>query len=399
MNTMHGEEKMKRKISVTITIIVLVALVFSACSKESNISSNNLAVTSNSNEKAYQSDLDAIHPEAYGQTSGLKLEPGSYISIIGRSADTPYWEMVKEGALQAATDMNAILGYKGDDKIKVNYSGPSVRDSVDEQINILDEELARYPVAVGIAIIDAQACKVQFDLAAENGIPVVAFDSGSDYDGIVSMVGTNNEEAAQTAATKLCDVIDDEGEILLLVHDSKSTTGKEREAAITTEIETNHPSVKIVKTIYLDDMEALAKEIAAEKNAALTANDNKVDAATLNETAILQYYLEKYPELVGGICTNVDATQLAVKANASLKNPNSHFMLIGFDGGEAQLQSLENGEISGLVVQNPFGIGYATVVAAARSVLELGNEAQVDTGYTWVTKDNMKNENIQKMLY
>ncbi|MDD3141672.1 MAG: substrate-binding domain-containing protein, partial [Lachnospiraceae bacterium] len=168
---------------------------------------------------------------------------------------------------------------------------------------------------------------------------------------------------------------------------------------ITTEIETNHPSVKIVKTIYLDDMEALAKEIAAEKNAALTANDNKVDAATLNETAILQYYLEKYPELVGGICTNVDATQLAVKANASLKNPNSHFMLIGFDGGEAQLQSLENGEISGLVVQNPFGIGYATVVAAARSVLELGNEAQVDTGYTWVTKDNMKNENIQKMLY
>ena len=44
-------------------------------------------------------------------------------------------------------------------------------------------------------------------------------------------------------------------------------------------------------------------------------------------------------------------------------------------------------------------MGYATVVAAARSVLELGNEAQVDTGYTWVTRENIEDESIQKMLY
>ena len=43
---------------------------------------------------------------------------------------------------------------------------------MDEQVNILDEELARYPVAVGISVVDATACEVQFDLAAENDIPV-----------------------------------------------------------------------------------------------------------------------------------------------------------------------------------------------------------------------------------
>lgn len=46
-------------------------------------------------------------------------------------------------------------------------------------MNLLDEELDRYPVAVGISIVDLQACQVQFDLATDSEIPVVTFDSGS----------------------------------------------------------------------------------------------------------------------------------------------------------------------------------------------------------------------------
>ena len=49
--------------------------------------------------------------------------------------------------------------------------------------------------------------------------------------------------------------------------------------------------------------------------------------------------------------------------------------------------------------KNPYGIGYATVVACARAVLGQGNEAMVSTGYTWVTKDNMNKDSIKKMLY
>ena len=48
---------------------------------------------------------------------------------------------------------------------------------------------------------------------------------------------------------------------------------------------------------------------------------------------------------------------------------------------------------------NPFGMGYATVVAAARASLNMGNEAVVNTGYTWVTKKNLKTDEVQKILY
>ena len=90
--------------------------------------------------------------------------------------------------MQAAEDINRELGYEGDDEVKVTYSGPAESNNVDEQVSILDEELDRYPVALGISIADMQACEVQFDLAAESDIPVVAFDSGSDYQGLMATV-------------------------------------------------------------------------------------------------------------------------------------------------------------------------------------------------------------------
>ena len=73
--------------------------------------------------------------------------------------------------------------------------------------------------------------------------------------------------------------------------------------------------------------------------------------------------------------------------------------MIGFDITKRNLQELEAGKIKGLIVQNPFGMGYATVIAAARAYLGLGNEAEVNTGYTWVTKKNLKEKSVQQILY
>ena len=60
---------------------------------------------------------------------------------------------------------------------------------------------------------------------------------------------------------------------------------------------------------------------------------------------------------------------------------------------------MKDGKVDGLIVQNPFGMGYATVVAAARTVLEIGNEAEVNTGYVWVTAGNMNDDTITPFLY
>ena len=116
-----------------------------------------------------------------------------------------------------------------------------------------------------------------------------------------------------------------------------------------------------------------------------------------DEDAVV-YYLEKHPELNGCFGTNADAVMLAANAVDQMEK-SEEITVMGFDAGSELNAALENGSIDGLIVQNPFGMGYAAVVAAARTALEIGNEAMVDTGYTWVDRDNLEDENIQQILY
>lgn len=324
-------------------------------------------------EKEYQGMLDMIEPAAYRDISGLKLEPGSYLSVIGKGSGGEYWEQVKKGAEQAVADLNAELGYQGKDEIKVTYSGPAEEGNVDEQVNILDEELARYPVGLSIAIADAKACGVQFDLAASNGIPIVALDSGSDYQGLMATVSTDNRGTAQMAAEKMAGLIGNAGEVIVLVQDSKSMSALERENGFVEKIQSDYPEIKIAEIYRMDQTEEKQKEIAKKKK---LENPEEI-----SEEEILDYILEKNPEVKGIFATDGTAVEAAVEALSRAENETA--AVIGYDGNKAELEALKNGKADGLIIQNPFGMGYASIIASVRAALSMGNEAYVNTGATW----------------
>lgn len=440
----------KRNVRAVIAAALCMTVLAAGCGKKAD---DPVFTGDKTEAPAYQANLDAIKSSAYASVDNLDLEPGTYISVIGRASSTPYWNQVKAGVEQAAADLNTALGYSGNDKVKVLYSAPDENDNIDQQVNILDEELARYPDVIAISSVDASACSVQFDLAIENGIPIVAFDSGNSYQNIQSTCKTNNTEAATTGTKNFCEKIGDSGEILLLVHDTVSDTAKEREAGIKNELAANHPNVTVAETIYLDQLKMLKKQIVAEQvgvtpeelaaaeagekkeettgtgdasetiadaaaNAASSSADESANetaqeadnelsekmqqvndgAAKMSDEDAIQYYMEKHPDLKGCIATNETVTQLAIKTLDQI-DTEKHITLVGFDAGKDQVNALKDGKVDGLIVQNPFGMGYATVVAAARTVLEIGNEAEVNTGYVWVTADNMNDDTITPFLY
>lgn len=387
---------MKKRWMTVTAVVMATTFMICACGKQQE---QTTTFTGKETEKPeYQGNLNAISPAAYNNVEGLNLEPGTYISIIGKDDSSSYWTNVKKGVMQAADDLNKELGYKGSDKIKVTYNAPAKSEDIDEQVNILDEELSRYPDAVGIASIDSAACSVQFDLATANGIPVISLDSGNEYKGIQCIVKTDNEDAARTGAYKLANEIGDEGQVILVVHDSNSETAKERAKSFEEEIKNNYPSVSIVETIYCDKLDDLKKKIAVEKDPNMSEDLQKAAVEKMTDDEVMQYYLKKYPDLKGVFGTNESSTIFALEALQKTELAGK-VALVGFDISEEQTAAMKNGEISGLVVQNPFGMGYASVVAAARTVLQSGNEAVVDTGYIWVTKDNLEDESIQNMLY
>lgn len=409
--------KMRRNI---LSVMLCLMLALSGCSsgndqnaKEPEESGEDIAAAEDAEkaeeepeEKEYQAKLDVINPSAYSEADGLKLEEGAYISVIGKADGKTFWDEVKKGAEQAGKDINEALGYEGGKKIKVTYNGPSEAENVDEQVNILDEELARYPVAVAIAIADAKACEVQFDLAAENNIPVVAFDSGSDYKGLMAMVSTDNAKSAREAAQHMAKAVGAGGEVVVLSHDSKSKTASVREQVFAETMKNEYPDTPVAGIYRRDEVRAL---IADEVNKGVYRFDDEEPSGTelpeeerigeeeVTLENIIDYILKKHPEVKGFYATNGETVIAA--ADGLKRREMEGVSVIGYDADADEVKAVKEGRIAGLVVQNPFGMGYASVIAASRSALGMANEAYVDTGYLWVTKENIESEEVQRMLY
>ena len=83
------------------------------------------------------------------------------------------------------------------------------------------------------------------------------------------------------------------------------------------------------------------------------------------------------------------------KANAAGK-----IKTVGFDTNTVSVGMLETGEMGALIVQNPFAMGYLSVKTAAelKNGEQPGGEA-IYTAVTTVSKENMYDPNIQKILF
>ena len=416
---------MKKRLAMAVSIAACATLGICACSSGKN---NSSFTGDKTEEPEYQGKLNAVSLEAYSNIEGLDLEPGTYISVIGKEDESAYWKQIREGVEQAADDLNEELGYSGDEEIKVIFNAPGEPGDIDEQVNILDEELARYPDVIAISSIDEEASSVQFDLATMNGIPIVAFESGNTYQGIQCTCSTDNKKAAQTAAQKLCSAINEDGDVILVVPDSVSKSSKDQVSAFREELFSNHLGVNLADVIYMDQLDDMKRQAAAEQldieydevvkaaevvsgeeNASESEEEavqqaaellEKVDAEAekMDDEDVVAWCFEQKPDLKGCLGTSEEATQLILGA-ADRAEGLDDMAVIGFDAGKDQLEALENEELDGLIVQNPFGMGYAAVVAASRTVLQIGNEAQVDTGFIWVDRENMEDEKVQAMLY
>ena len=266
---------MKKRCKMIIALLSA-AMVLTACAQNTSDTDSNKANdtktqdtskdveqddTETEKTKEYQAKLDMIEPSAYRDASGLSLEEGAYISIIGKGTNDDFWVQVKKGAEQAGKDINEQLGYKGKKAVKVVYSGPSDKGNVDEQVNILDEELSRYPAALAISIADAKACEVQFDQAGWNGTPIVTFDSSSDYPGISAFVSTDNSASATEAANRLAEAMGESGEVMLFMQDSKSQVAQTRENAFEASLRTAPARRKIEITAYVHAERLLLVEV------------------------------------------------------------------------------------------------------------------------------------------
>ena len=103
---------------------------------------------------------------------------------------------------------------------------------------------------------------------------------------------------------------------------------------------------------------------------------------------------ETSPEQLAQIVAAAKAQHLAL-----VSLTHSHCTGNLLDSGEKQQKAIQEGREYGTVTQNPYGLGYAAIVAAVRAIQGLPVDQKIDTGYQWLDKDTIDLETNQKYLY
>jgi ribose transport system substrate-binding protein len=293
--------------------------------------------------------------------SATALAQETYIPLISKGFQHQFWQAVKQGAEQAAKDLN----------VKVTFEGPESEAMVDKQIDMLSAALAKNPKAIGFAALDSKAAIPLLKKAQAAKIPVVAFDSGVDSDIPVTTATTDNKAAAALAADKMAGLIGKAGEVAVVVHDQTSRTGIDRRDGFLDRMKSTYPKIKVVSVQY-------------------GGGDH------LKSTEITKSILQAYPKLKGMFGANEGSAIGVVNGAREMKRK---IVIIGYDSGKQQKDAIRSGVMAGAITQNPVGIGYKTVEAAVKALKGEKLPKVIDTGFYWYDKSNIQDPKIAAVLY
>lgn len=306
----------------------------------------------------------------YTSLEEINLEAGSHITVVVKSTKNGFWTSVKRGMDAAVADLNEKLGYKGDDKIKLTFEGPSDETDVEDQINIIDAVLGENPDVLCLSAIDMDSCQAQLEAAEENGIPVIVLDSGVKTGNVNATCVVDNYQAGVQAAVKLADTIGGSGKIAVMTHVESAQNCQEREQGFTETIAEKYPDIEIVNISHQNE-ETSVSEMA-------------------------ESVLKLFPDVKGYFCTNENVSGDVLDA---ISASGKEVAVVGIDAGKKQKDAIKSGKEVGVLVQNAYGMGYATVVAAARAALGMENDESINPGMEWIDSENISDERYANYLY
>ena len=305
----------------------------------------------------------------------ITLGAGSRIAVVSKATDGEYWKLVRQGMEAAVKDINTAYDFTSDDAVTMTFEGPSDESDVETQINTLDAVIAENPTVLCLSASDIESCQAQLEAASENGIPVVVFDSNVNDDALVAAFrGTDNEYVGKMAAEKLADAIGGSGKIAVFSAQEKTESIQKRVEGFEEAIAADYPNISIVSKIYMDQVEDMSEAISN--------------------------VLTSYPDLAGVFCTNENASNLYLSVDKGENAP----VMVGVDASTVQQDAIKNGQELGCVSQDPYEIGYQTIIAAAQAMstdeeqaAEVEKNVLLEPG--WIDAANIEDSQNSNYLY
>jgi ribose transport system substrate-binding protein len=318
------------------------------------------------------------------------------IAVIPKGLTHEFWQSVDRGAKQAALDLTD----QGTPTEEL-WDGPRTEDDAKNQNDIIKVNLSKNVNGIVLAPQHSETMVAPVEAAVKQNTPVVVIDSGlANEEVIVKYIATNNYHGGQLAAENLLRLLREDGKtgpkLVLLRYQtgSESTDRREQgfidvvEAEIKKQVHAGVPEESRIRWLSKDKFSGATKNSAMETAGPLinSLRDQGIDGIFApNESSA--------------------AGMLQVLRNQKL---NKKVRFVGFDSSDELLQGLEEGDIDGLVIQDPYRMGYLGVWTlvqylegydvAEPMTPEHPNGKYLSTGESFLTKANRSERELREKI-
>jgi len=259
--------------------------------------------------------------------AGCGGEKKRIIGVVPKGRAHLFWQSVQAGAISASRETG----------VEISWNGPATETDFNAQLQIVDSMINRRVDAICLAPIDKKSMVSVVERAAAQKIPVVIFDSPINTEKFVSQVATDNYAAGAIAAERMGEILGGKGVVVIVAVQPGAASTMARESGFEETIAKKFPEIKIADKRY--GMADYAKSLSVTEN-----------------------MLTAHPEVTGLFASNESSAAGAAQALRS--RTNLKLKMVGFDSSAPLIEDLRKGLIDSLVVQQPFKMGYESVMAA-----------------------------------
>jgi ribose transport system substrate-binding protein len=292
------------------------------------------------------------------------------IAVIPKGTTHEFWKSIHAGSLKAAGELST----EGDG-VEVIWKGPLREDDREQQIQVVEGFSSQGVNGIVLAPLDNRALVRPVEEAKRAGVPTVIIDSALASDNIVSFVATDNRKGGMLAAERMGDLLNGKGKVLMLRYQEGSASTQDREDGFVEELKAKFPGIELISS----DQYA-----GATRDTAKRASEN---------------LLNRFGDEVQGIFTPNESSTAGMLLALQDIGKAGKVTFIGFDTSETFTEAMRNKQLHGIVVQNPFNMGYLGVRTMVEHLQGKNVKKRIDTGVTMVTPDNLNAPEIQTLLH
>lgn len=343
---------MKKVLVVVLVFAMLFA--FAACANEE--------APSEKPEVAPAGEAPAEEAPA-GEPEETTDEPVEIACII-KATSSDFWQYVLVGAEN--------YGIEQGDAVNVTTYGPATEAEIAEQVTILEGVINSNPDIIVIASTSSDATVDAINDAREKGIVVITVDNKVNTE-TDSFLATDNKVGGGTAAEQLVkSMMEKQG-----VDSADALTGK-------IGIVTAMSGVQVL-TDRNEGFATKMAELAPQLEFIETIDINNDMARGVTDFAAM---VKANPDLAGVFGDNNTGGNAV--ANVLEDNNLTNIAAVAYDSDEAEVQAVKDGWLQGIVVQDPYRMGYDGC-AFGMDMLLNGTDLPdyVDTGAVLITAENI----------